>query len=193
VLVQAPGPALRPDSLDFSTGSANRRSARRLRSRSWCAPVYPESRLEDTVLKPVRAALEQIMRGHLPYPAVIAQPYGELVAANSAFEVLTHGVAPELLQAPVNVLRLAVHPKGMAPRVENLSQWGQHIVENALELKINFLRPVWHTRLSATASVVQRGRTVGLIECDVSDAEGRLVARASSTCLTLRGARAQGR
>src|SRR5437870_9258561 len=62
-----------------------------------------------------------------------------------------------------------------------------------LELKINFLRPVWHTRLTATANVVQRGRTVGLVDCDVTDAEGRLVARASSTCMTLRGAHGQGR
>jgi uncharacterized protein (TIGR00369 family) len=62
-----------------------------------------------------------------------------------------------------------------------------------LELKINFLRPVWQTRLSAAANVVQRGRTIGLVECDVKDAEGRLVARASSTCMTLRGAQAQGR
>ena len=62
-----------------------------------------------------------------------------------------------------------------------------------LELKINFLRPVWQTRLSATANVVQRGHTVGLVECDVTDAEGRLVARASSTCMTLRGEQAQGR
>jgi uncharacterized protein (TIGR00369 family) len=62
-----------------------------------------------------------------------------------------------------------------------------------LELKINFLRPVWQTRLSATASVVQRGRTIGLVECDVTDADGRLVARASTTCMTLRGPQAQGR
>jgi uncharacterized protein (TIGR00369 family) len=62
-----------------------------------------------------------------------------------------------------------------------------------LELKINFLRPVWQTRLSATASVVQRGRTIGLVECDVSDAGGRLVARASSTCMTLRDDQAHGR
>jgi uncharacterized protein (TIGR00369 family) len=62
-----------------------------------------------------------------------------------------------------------------------------------LELKINFLRPVWRTRLTATARVVQRGRTVGLLECDVTDSQGRLVARASSTCLTLRDAQAQGR
>ena len=59
-----------------------------------------------------------------------------------------------------------------------------------LELKINFLRPVWQTRLTATASVTQRGRTVGLVECDIVDAQDRLVARASSTCMTLRGARA---
>ena len=62
-----------------------------------------------------------------------------------------------------------------------------------LELKINFLRPVWQTRLSATANVVQRGRSIGLVECDVTDADGRLVARASSTCMTLRGPQAQGR
>ena len=62
-----------------------------------------------------------------------------------------------------------------------------------LELKINFLRPVWQTRLSATANVVQRGRSIGLVECDVTDAESRLVARASSTCMTLRGVQAQGR
>jgi uncharacterized protein (TIGR00369 family) len=62
-----------------------------------------------------------------------------------------------------------------------------------LELKINFLRPVWQTRLTATGHVVQRGRTVGLVECDVTDAEGRLVARATSTCMTLRDAQAQGR
>jgi uncharacterized protein (TIGR00369 family) len=62
-----------------------------------------------------------------------------------------------------------------------------------LELKINFLRPVWQTRLTATASLVQRGRTIGLVECDVTDAKGRVVARASSTCMTLRGEQAQGR
>jgi uncharacterized protein (TIGR00369 family) len=55
-----------------------------------------------------------------------------------------------------------------------------------LELKINFLRPVWSGRLVAEGIVVQRGKTVGLAECSVSDEKGRLIARASSTCLTLR-------
>lgn len=62
-----------------------------------------------------------------------------------------------------------------------------------LELKINFLRPVWNARLRAEARVVQRGKTVGLVECDVLDESGRLVARASSTCLTLAGKSAEGR
>jgi uncharacterized protein (TIGR00369 family) len=62
-----------------------------------------------------------------------------------------------------------------------------------IELKINFLRPVFAGRLTATGRLVKGGRTVGLVECDVVDAEGRLVARASSTCMTLRGERAEGR
>jgi uncharacterized protein (TIGR00369 family) len=62
-----------------------------------------------------------------------------------------------------------------------------------LELKINFLRPVWEGRLTATGRLVQGGRTIGLMECDVVDESGRLVARASSTCMTLRGERASGR
>jgi uncharacterized protein (TIGR00369 family) len=62
-----------------------------------------------------------------------------------------------------------------------------------VELKINFLRPVWHGLVSATARLVSRGRSIGLVECDVTDSSGKLVARASSTCMTLRGDRAEGR
>ncbi len=62
-----------------------------------------------------------------------------------------------------------------------------------LELKINFLRPFWTGRLIATGRIVKGGRTIGLAECDVTDAEGRLVARAMSTCMTLRGEPSEGR
>ena len=62
-----------------------------------------------------------------------------------------------------------------------------------LELKINFLKPVWTGRLVATGRLVKGGRTVGLTECDVVDDKDRLVARASSTCMTLRGEAAEGR
>lgn len=62
-----------------------------------------------------------------------------------------------------------------------------------LELKINFLKPVWRARLRAEGSVVEAGRTVGLVMCDVFDEKRRLIARANSTCMTLRGQQAQGR
>lgn len=62
-----------------------------------------------------------------------------------------------------------------------------------LELKINFLKPVWNAHLVATGRVVRRGRSVGMVECDVTDETGALVARASSTCLTLRERQATGR
>jgi MmyB-like transcription regulator ligand binding domain len=94
------------------------------------APIFPESPLDDEALGPVRDALERILEGHLPYPAVIVRPYGELVLANTAVRVLTAGAAPELLEPPINVLRLAVHPDGMGSRVENLAEWGRHIVES---------------------------------------------------------------
>jgi uncharacterized protein (TIGR00369 family) len=62
-----------------------------------------------------------------------------------------------------------------------------------LELKINFLKPIWNAHLTATARVVKQGRTVGMVECDVVDEQGSLVARANSTCMTLRGEQARGR
>jgi len=62
-----------------------------------------------------------------------------------------------------------------------------------LELKINFLKPVWNARLRAEGRIVRRGRTVGMVACDVVDETGSLVARASSTCLTLSGKKAEGR
>ena len=94
------------------------------------APAFAESRLDAPELRPVREALDRILEGHLPYPAVAVRPYGELVAANTALAVLTEGAAPELLEPPVNVLRLALHPDGMSPRVENPAEWGRHIVES---------------------------------------------------------------
>jgi uncharacterized protein (TIGR00369 family) len=62
-----------------------------------------------------------------------------------------------------------------------------------LELKINFFKPIWTAHLTATARIVKRGKTVGMTECDVVDEKGSLVARASSTCMTLAGRMAEGR
>lgn len=94
------------------------------------APAFAESRLDEPALAPVRAALERIAEGHLPYPAVVVRPHGELVLANSAADILFEGVAEHLLRPPVNVLRIALHPEGLAPRVGNLATWGRHITES---------------------------------------------------------------
>ncbi|WP_278263720.1 helix-turn-helix transcriptional regulator [Nocardia sp. AG03] len=91
------------------------------------APAFPESGLDAPELGAVRESLQTILHGNLPYPAVVTRPYGVLVAANAAFGVLTEGCAPELLEPPVNVLRLALHPQGLARRVANLPEWGRHI------------------------------------------------------------------
>ncbi|MEV4180814.1 hypothetical protein AB0J28_05135 [Streptosporangium canum] len=67
------------------------------------APVYPQTRLDDPQLEPIRTALERILHGHLPYPAVVVDRHGDLASANTAFHALTAGVAPHLLVPPVSV------------------------------------------------------------------------------------------
>ncbi|MFD6449480.1 helix-turn-helix domain-containing protein [Nocardia sp. NPDC060220] len=94
------------------------------------APVFPESDLAAPELAPVRAAITAVLDGHLPYPALVARPRGELVTANAAFDLFTEDVSPELLVAPINILRLALHPDGVAPRVRNLPDWGRHIMDS---------------------------------------------------------------
>ena len=63
----------------------------------------------------------------------------------------------------------------------------------SVELKINFFRPIWQARLRAEGTVVRRGRTIGYVECAITDEENRLVAKAASTCLVLHGQKAAGR
>lgn len=94
------------------------------------APAFPESDLQASALDAVRDAIEHVLAGHQPYPAVVVRPHGILVAANPAFGVLTDGAAPSLLTPPVNVLRLALHPEGLGARVRNLPEWGRHITES---------------------------------------------------------------
>jgi transcriptional regulator with XRE-family HTH domain len=92
------------------------------------APAYPESDPAAPILEPVREALQHVLDGHLPYPAMVMNGFGELVAANDAYGLLVDGVAPRLLEPPVNVLRVALHPEGMAPRTVNLDDWRRHIL-----------------------------------------------------------------
>ena len=76
------------------------------------APTYPETRLDDPAIRPVLDGLRRLLDGHRPYPAIVVDRYGLLVAKNDAFSLLIEGVAPELLEEPVDTLRLALHPAG---------------------------------------------------------------------------------
>src|SRR5215211_5241071 len=87
------------------------------------APVFPERPLDDPALVPARRAVERVLEAHEPYPALAIDRHWTLVAANRALAPLLAGVAPPLLEPPVNVLRLSLHPDGLASRIANLPQW----------------------------------------------------------------------
>lgn len=92
------------------------------------APLFPESDLDGAELAPAREALDAVLRGHEPFPAVVVRSGGEIVATNEATEVIFEGVDPSLLTEPRNAYRIALHPRGMAPRIENFAVWGQHVL-----------------------------------------------------------------
>jgi transcriptional regulator with XRE-family HTH domain len=92
------------------------------------APAYQETPLGGGALAPVRDALEHILAAHLPYPAIIIDRHGDLVAANAAQSILLDGCAPRLLAPPANAYRIALHPDGMAPRIANFAEWGRHVL-----------------------------------------------------------------
>jgi transcriptional regulator with XRE-family HTH domain len=92
------------------------------------APAYPERGLAEPELNAIQKALQRVLRGHEPYPAAVLNRWWELVDANRGIELFTGGVKPELLEPPVNVLRLSLHPDGMAPRIANLAEWRAHLL-----------------------------------------------------------------
>jgi len=93
------------------------------------APIFPQRQLEDPQLRSARRAIDLVLTGHEPYPALAVDRHWQLMAANRALERLLGGAAPSLLVPPINVLRLSLHPEGLAPRIANLAQWRQHLLE----------------------------------------------------------------
>jgi transcriptional regulator with XRE-family HTH domain len=92
------------------------------------APVYRRRGLEEPELEPVKDALDRLLAAHEPFPAVVIDRQFEMIAANGALAPLLEGVAPHLLDPPVNTLRVALHPEGMAPRIANLGEWRAHLL-----------------------------------------------------------------
>ncbi|HSU12414.1 MAG TPA: helix-turn-helix transcriptional regulator [Pseudonocardia sp.] len=92
------------------------------------APVYPERRLDDPPMAAVADAVTRILAAYEPFPALVVDRHWELVDANDAVAVLTAGCAPALLEPPCNVLRLCLHPDGLAPRILTLGSWRAHLL-----------------------------------------------------------------
>ena len=138
--------------------------------------------------------IAKILSGELP-PPPIAQLLGfELTAADQGRAVVKLE-ATERHANPMGTLHggvlcdIADAAMGMA-YASTLDEGESY---TTVELKINYLKPVWNGQIQAVGRVVKKGRTIGLVECDVIDEKQQLVARASSTCMTLRGEQAQGR
>jgi transcriptional regulator with XRE-family HTH domain len=92
------------------------------------APSYPHRALDDPAMTPVREAVEAILAGYEPYPALVVDRGWNLVAANAGVGPLTAVAAAHLREPPVNVLRLSLHPDGLAPHIANLAQWRGHVL-----------------------------------------------------------------
>ena len=94
------------------------------------APMYRERALDDPALAAARQAVELVLKGHEPCPAIALDRCWNVVATNrAALALLSAHVSPELLAPPINVFRLSLHPKGLAPRIANLAQWRAHLFE----------------------------------------------------------------
>src|SRR3954469_2363669 len=92
------------------------------------APVFPQRPLGDPALGPARKAVDLVLKGHEPYPALAIDRHWTLIAHNAAVPPLLLAADATLLQPPVNVLRLSLHPKGLAPRIANLAEWRAHLL-----------------------------------------------------------------
>jgi transcriptional regulator with XRE-family HTH domain len=92
------------------------------------APKFAERRLDDPALESARKAISLVLAGHEPYPALAIDRHWHLVEANAGVMRLMAGADESLLRPPINVLRLSLHPKGLAPRIANLAEWRAHLL-----------------------------------------------------------------
>ncbi|HWW58807.1 MAG TPA: helix-turn-helix transcriptional regulator [Sphingopyxis sp.] len=99
------------------------------------APDYQERALDSTEMAGMRAIVEHVLKGHEPYPALAVDRHWNMVAANEAIAILIEQISPALLAPPVNVLRIALHPEGLAPQIVNHGEWRAHILHR-LDLQI---------------------------------------------------------
>jgi MmyB-like transcription regulator ligand binding domain len=93
------------------------------------APAYRDTELDDPHLDPVRSALERVLDGHNPYPAVLTDRAANLVSANDAFMDLIEDAPRSLREPRINLGRVLLHPEGLGPRIINMDEWGRHVID----------------------------------------------------------------
>jgi hypothetical protein len=96
------------------------------------APRYPTTDMTESRLRPVREAIDRVLHGHEPYPAFVIDRKYDVFASNRSVQVLLEGVSPELLQPRLNVVRVCLHPDGLAPRLTNYSTFRESLVQRLL-------------------------------------------------------------
>jgi len=138
--------------------------------------------------------IERVLQGDAP-PPPIARLIGFNLTSVKPGEAVIEFQSTEAHANPMGTLHGGVlcDIADAAMGLAYAANLGEDESFTTLELKINFLKPIWKARLLAVARVIKQGRTIGLVECDVTDDKGSLVARATSTCMTLRGERGKGR
>lgn len=93
------------------------------------APIFSEKTLDDFSMTAAREAIELILKAHEPFPALAVDRHWNMVAANKTVPLMLDGISPKLLQKPVNVMRLSLHPEGLAPLISNYQEWRNHLLQ----------------------------------------------------------------
>ncbi|WP_373047244.1 helix-turn-helix domain-containing protein [Vulgatibacter sp.] len=105
------------------------RAQNRLMLAAGYAPVRTEAAFDAPELEEIRQTVQAILTGHLPFPAIAVDGRWTLLQANASAAALFEGIDPAMLAPPLNVLRLSLHPQGLAPRIVNLAEWRHHVLE----------------------------------------------------------------
>jgi transcriptional regulator with XRE-family HTH domain len=130
------------------------------------APAWAETGLREAPLADVLSSLRDVLAGHEPYPAVLVDRHWTMVDANDAVGRFLAGCAGWLLEPPVNVLRLSLHPEGMAPRIRNLAEWRTHVLHRLDQQAAHTADPALrdlHAELAGYPGGAVAGKPTGLV------------------------------
>ncbi len=140
------------------------------------APLYAERPLEDPAMDAARSAIDRVLKGHEPYPALVVDRHWNLIAHNHAVLPLLARISDAtLLQAPINVLRLSLHPQGLAGRIANLVEWRAHLLDRLRRQVAITNDQVLAALLQELAGYPLHGKLVALHAEPTSDHGGVLV------------------